>query len=450
MTGTRSQQIASLAGLAGQVGLFLLVAIATGCQAPAPPERIVLVVVDTLRRDHLGVYGAATPTPHIDRLARSGSVFQNAVSSFHATSMSMGALFTGRTPSLESGVGDTALAWTQESWCGLLRFSVAESACVPEELPILGEAMRRAGYQTIGVTPHPLTQRPLGFDRGFDHWLELEGSRGALLAFREKTRPRFAALRAGSAVNRKVAEALDQRTSDHFFLYVHYLDVHDWHMAGVPYARSVASADAAVGALLEELAARDLREGTALVLTSDHGEALGEEHFQPASLRHAGNPSFEPVLRVPLIVAGARPHLDPDTFLRTQDVFRLLIRLAGGEAPAQGFALAPDELLVTERLYRTYRRGRWKSFWLRGSNRIRLVDLAADPNERRDVAAEHPEVAEQHRRRVDELSQELGAPDRKLGEISPEHLERLRVLGYLEPAYRVDSVDSVDSVESVE
>lgn len=66
------------------------------------PERIVLIVVDTLRRDHVGVYGAERPTPNFDRIAASGTVFRNAFSSFHATSMSMGALFTGRTPSLES------------------------------------------------------------------------------------------------------------------------------------------------------------------------------------------------------------------------------------------------------------------------------------------------------------------------------------------------------------
>jgi arylsulfatase A-like enzyme len=418
---------------------ILVAAILCGCAAPEPPpERIVLVLVDTLRRDHVGAYGASAPTPHIDALARAGTVFENAVSSFHATSMSMGALFTGLTPSLESGRADAALDWTQQSWCGLARFAHSDTAsCLPAGLRTLGEVMREAGYATIGVTPHALTQRPLGFDRGFEDWEEIKvGARG-MLAFRPEKRPQFAALRSGDRVNRAVAEVLDRRRSDRFFLYVHYLDAHDWNLAGVPYAEAVAAADRAVGGLRELLESRGLWRGTAVVLTSDHGEALGEEHFQPASPRHAGNPAFEPVLRVPLIVSGATPDLAPDAFVRSEDVFRLLARLAGVE-PEETATLGDEELFVSERVYRTLRVGRWKSYWLRGSDRVRLVDLANDPQERRDVASEHLEIVEAHRARVDALSRELGAPERDVGEILPEHLERLRVLGYLEPAYEVE------------
>jgi hypothetical protein len=67
------------------------------------PEHVVLVVVDTLRRDHLSIYGAEIETPNIARLAARGAVVENALASFHQTTLSMGALFSGRTPSLESG-----------------------------------------------------------------------------------------------------------------------------------------------------------------------------------------------------------------------------------------------------------------------------------------------------------------------------------------------------------
>ena len=67
--------------------------------AVAAPERIILIVADTLRRDHLSPYGSELETPAVARLARRGQVFTNAVSSFHQTTMSMAALFTGRTPS---------------------------------------------------------------------------------------------------------------------------------------------------------------------------------------------------------------------------------------------------------------------------------------------------------------------------------------------------------------
>ncbi len=404
------------------------------------PERIVLIVVDTLRRDHVGVYGAERPTPNFDRIAASGTVFRNAFSSFHATSMSMGALFTGRTPSLESGRGDEALEWTPNAWCGMARFFGPEDdprACIPSALPVLGEALSDRGYWTLGVTPHDLIHRPFGFDRGFKAWVEVKLGHQGVFAFRRGTWPRFAAARSGERVNRAVIPALDARESDRFFLYVHYLDVHDWAMRGASYAEAVTAADAATGALLDALDARGLLEGTAVILTSDHGEAQGEQHYQPASPKHVGNPAFEPLLRVPLIIGGVDLEAEADDFLRSEDVFRLLLRLAGGGDDTQS-DLADDELFVTERVYRTFRRGRWKSFWLRGGDRVRLVDLEADPMEVNDLAANRRDVVEAHRERINELSRTLAAPDAEPAEMLPMHLERLRALGYLEPEYRVD------------
>ncbi len=88
--------------------LCLATGVACTPRAEGPP--IVLVVVDTLRRDHVSVYGGKAFTPNIDRLAARGQVFTNAVSSFHQTTMSMGSLFTGRTPSLATGRAETPLA----------------------------------------------------------------------------------------------------------------------------------------------------------------------------------------------------------------------------------------------------------------------------------------------------------------------------------------------------
>ena len=55
-----------------------------------------LIVADTLRRDALSPYGAKIATPNLQRLADEGVVFENAISSFHQTTMSMSALFTGQ------------------------------------------------------------------------------------------------------------------------------------------------------------------------------------------------------------------------------------------------------------------------------------------------------------------------------------------------------------------
>ncbi|MGH0030786.1 MAG: sulfatase [Myxococcota bacterium] len=417
------------------LGLLFL---ALGCSAPSdrvePPERIVLVVVDTLRRDHLGVYGGIAPTPHIDGLAANGTVFRRALAAFHSTPTSMGALFTGRSPSLE---GDgRVLVWNQHTWCGLARFADGErDACVPEGLPTLAERMRERGYWTAGVHSHPLLGRDAGFARGFQRWQELPGA-SRHLAFGAKNTPVFAAARAGRHVNAAVEETLDARPSDRFFLYVHYLDAHDWHLAHQPYTEAVTAADAVVGELLALLEERGLRDGSVIVLTSDHGESLGERHFQPPRARHAGNPSFETVLRVPLVVSDVRlPGADDP--IRGDELHGLLVRLAGGEVPAPD--VPPGEQLVTESRWRVYRSGRWKSYWPRTPGAPRLVDLSTDPEERHDVASEHPEVLAAHRRAIEGHVARLALAGKVDGDLDPEQRERLRALGYLEPAYDLDT-----------
>ena len=95
----------------------------------ATPERIILVVVDTLRADHLSPYSAKVSTPNIQAFAERGQVFTNVVSSFHQTTMSMASLFTGRTPSLESGHSQKTLDWTGRNWCGMRRFAPEISRC---------------------------------------------------------------------------------------------------------------------------------------------------------------------------------------------------------------------------------------------------------------------------------------------------------------------------------
>ena len=134
-----------------------------GCSGGGPQsaERVVLIVIDTLRRDQMSLYGGPAPTPRMEEFARSGVALDTAVSSFHQTSMSMGALFTGRTPSLESGSPERPLTWNASNWCGMARFaSDGDEACLPFDVDTLGEWMRRHGYWSAGIASNPLTFRP--------------------------------------------------------------------------------------------------------------------------------------------------------------------------------------------------------------------------------------------------------------------------------------------------
>ena len=236
-------------------------------------------------------------------------------------------------------------------------------------------------------------------------------------------------------MHRAAVTALARRPHDRFFLYVHYMDAHDFGYRDVGYAEAVAEVDAAVGALLAHLERLDLADDTVVVFTADHGEHLGERHPpMPRRVRrsHLGNPSYEELLQVPLIVAPVPP---PGAGLagvrRSQDLHRFLRRLAGAR-PGPTDPVGADELFLSERSYRTYVRGRFKSAFQRGSNRLVLFDLEADPGEQRDVADAHPEVVAAHRKRVAALSARLAAaPGARRGPTEADR-ERLRALGYLE------------------
>ena len=409
--------------------LCLATGVACTPRAEGPP--IVLVVVDTLRRDHVSVYGGKAFTPNIDRLAARGQVFTNAVSSFHQTTMSMGSLFTGRTPSLATGRAETPLAWTRFAWCGMARFAEdgGDDTCVPQGLTTLAERLRDHGYWTAGVVSNALLHRPYGYDQGFDRWVEVGPGEKSGLSSADRARQRTSA-----DVHPRVQELLAERPDDApLFLYVHYVDVHDWFFFGRKYAEAVVMFDRALGQLFHQLEEAGLFDTATIVLTADHGEMLGEVHPGFEVKRHYGNPSFEPVLRVPLIVAPATAE-PGDRLVRSQDLAGLILWIAGIDDRDDDASpdLAPDEVFLTEAHFRTYRRGRWKSTWRRESGEPVLFDLENDPEERRDVAAAEPDVVAAHRRRVDELTNAT-ATERDLGaKPTKEDEERLRALGYVE------------------
>ena len=416
------------------VALFCAL-LACAPRTPGPPKRLILIVIDTLRRDHLGVYGAPVPTPNIDALAARGQHFTNVVSSFHQTSMSMASLFTGRTPSVEAGDGRT-LSWNGHTWCGLVRLAQAPGSdpCIPPNVPTLAEALRDAGWSTIGVASNQFLYEPSGFSRGFEDWVEVDDRPPVAGAASRRNLVDARHSRTWQPVNRAVTLALNRRKSDHFFLYVHYIDVHDYNFEKLTYAAAVQVIDKGVGNLLEKLEAASLLEDAVVVLTSDHGERLGELHgFEgelPNTFGHFGNPSFQELLRIPLIVAPARFD-QPSKFLRSQDLFHLLLEIAGVERE-RALDVEPDELFVGELQYRTYRQGRWKSLVRRADGRHFLYDLDEDPLERDDLGAKFPMVTAAHDKRIEELTHSLAATRVPQRELSESERERLRTLGYLD------------------
>jgi membrane-anchored protein YejM (alkaline phosphatase superfamily) len=174
--------IATLAGLA---------ALALGLIEPRPRQpNVIIVMADTLRADHLSLFGYARETsPQITALARGGVAFSSAISQAPYTSKSIEALFTGDLPSPATAVSTRELPGWRET---------------------LAEHFRAAGYQTAGFSGNPLVSRATGHAQGFDEF-EMES-----LNYRPATDLFGAALDWLS----------EHDAAQPFFLYVHCMDVH--------------------------------------------------------------------------------------------------------------------------------------------------------------------------------------------------------------------------------
>ncbi len=220
---------------------------------------LLIITIDTLRADHLGIYGyTQTKTPNIDRLAEKGILFRNAYSHVPLTLPSHCSLFSGTLP-IFHGVRDNGYR-------------------LPSSTETLAEIFKKSGFQTAAfVGAFPLDSR-FGLNRGFDVYDDLYGSKNVIrdLSFVE---------RKAEDVNRNVFEWLARNREKKFFIWVHYFDPHAPYEPPSPfkeeyrgreYDGEIAYTDSAVGTLLQKLAQWKLMDTTLVILTADHGEALGE------------------------------------------------------------------------------------------------------------------------------------------------------------------------------
>ncbi|HZI63486.1 MAG TPA: sulfatase-like hydrolase/transferase, partial [Thermoanaerobaculia bacterium] len=171
-----------------------------------PPRNVVLVLVDTLRADHVGAYGYGRPTtPNFDAFAAQGILFERAWSQAACTFPSVNSLLTSRYPARFLGQPGGAMG-------------------IPPEQPALPEILGRAGYATAAVSASPIVRRTPtrfnpggGFGRGFERFDE------------------SCLWRDASCVTARARAELGQLRPP-FFLYLHYMDPHGPYQppAGAP------------------------------------------------------------------------------------------------------------------------------------------------------------------------------------------------------------------------
>jgi choline-sulfatase len=401
--------------------------------APSVAQNVLIVTIDTLRADHVGIYGASNvDTPNIDRLAHEGAWAVQADAQVPLTRPSHISLFSGLYPS-EHGVRDNV------------------SPTMRNDVPLLAPIFQRQGFATAAFIGSSVLDRQSGLARGFDTYSD-----------------RFAGnadQRTGDAVAAEAITWLKSPPKPNFFAWVHLYDPHAPYTPPEPYATryagrlydgEVAWCDALVGRIIGALTEAGRLDNTLVVVTSDHGEALGD-HGEDVH----GYFIYEATLRVPLVFRG--PGIKPGTRLsavaRTIDLFPTILDLAGldsrsysssGRSLLAGLRGDPmqDEPSFAESLVpllhygwsdlRAVRDGRWKYIL---APRPELYDLDADPRELRNVVDQQPARARAMRTGLEaQLREEKSTSqhNQQASGISPDLLERLGALGYVSPGGSAD------------
>lgn len=446
-----------MTGLRALVAPVVLLLCACGAGEPPPPsapfagQDCLVIVLDALHADHLGCYGGARETsPSIDALAERGLRFTQARSNSSWTLPSTATLFTGLY------VGTHGLTFDEQ----MVSMRLAEHA------DTLAEQFAAAGYETIHAGQNPFAGRAYGLDQGFSVYESyriwttdmIEGLERRLAAPRERPTFTYVHLRRPhtpyNAPERDQAlfvdpgyegavTGSDEEIADHNSG-EQPLDGADLAHLRDLYDANIHAADAWVARLLASVD----ESRTLIVLTSDHGEAVGQHDM----LGHNWH-TWEEYVHIPLILA--HPDLPRgavvDAPIATVDIMPTLVELFGLPAPGQAMQGRPlaQALLGTAAWPQgpVYLRGRtlngrheasvvdgrWKYTRVEPAGEDRLYDLVQDPEEQVDLAAEHPgEVV-----RLRELlvrwstSQQPGYASLADDELDEEALRQLEELGYV-------------------
>ena len=361
--------------------------------ADLPRPNVIVYLVDTLRADHLGVYGYDRDTsPVLDRWARGSTVFDNTYAPSSWTKPSMVTLFSGL-DAVSHGAED--------------RLDI-----IPADVLLLAERLQALGYSTFGAVTNPNVLPHWGFDRGFDIYRDLDSAGNGTPA---------------SRVTEFVEEHLDQLAhSQPFFLYLHVIDPHFPYQPPPPfdtrfprsrtfpanmsigrYDGEIAFVDAQFGRIVDLLEQRGLNDRSMTIFTSDHGEELWEH----GRLGH-GSTLYEEVMRVPLLIRfpkGRFAGIRVAARASLADVYPTVLRVLG-ELPGEGLDgrdLAP---MIRGSVTDTAERDLFLSLRTSGENghRVRgvlsgrfkylrrtrpeaneaLFDLVRDPAESKDISAD--------------------------------------------------------------
>jgi arylsulfatase A-like enzyme len=353
------------------------------CDRDAVPKpNVVWIVLDACRADHLSSYGYRRETsPNIDRLAKSGALFEENFSQAPNTLLSVPSYFTGRyVPALYQDPHHLGIWFLRQP--------------LPDE-KLASTIFSANGYVTAAFSGSPWYSARSRLGRSFDDFVRLERED-------DLSAVSFASL------NQRAFDWLEGHANDRFFLYLHAMDTHSPHPEGYTddrwlndslsadrkrhlrlwdsaklledgqtftveeqefleglYDGSLRVADAGVGALINKLESLALMESTVIVISSDHGELTGRDGL---TVGHPSRSRYDELFHVPLVLSGPGVPAGRRIQAMTEnaDILPTLVDLAklSTDARFDGTSLYPLVSGTTDRSPHEYLFARIESFVL--------------------------------------------------------------------------------------
>ncbi len=420
-------------------------------------RNVLLVTIDCLRADRLQEELAAGELPAFAQLAEGSLSFSSAFTVANTTDPSLTSMLTGLTPPshgvLENGWGLSA------------------------EIPTIASQLSSAGYDTAGVVSvDHLADEHSGLGRGFARYEDGGSTYDTIYPILSRIYDTktfntvFGAIknrgiggvtvkdllrrlgvirlheRPAKRVTADTIAAIDDLERP-FFTWTHYFDLHEPRNAPAAlrqdrdrYTAALHHVDAQLSELKAALDDRGLLDETLIVVTADHGEALGDHGYTGH-----GRTLYDEELHVPLLFAHpALPNRRVDPQVRTIDIVPTILSLleepalktdGTALASADGQVIEEDQRLVAQ-AYPPFgekyavRTPGWKFIDDRANEAVELYDLAADPDERTDVSDDHPEVVAELREAVSAWLD--AASDVEEQHVDEETEEMLADLGYVD------------------
>ena len=454
----------------------------TTSQAPASvpsslleKPNVILIMVDTLRADHLSCYGyKENNTPNIDRFASDSVLYKNTFGQSSWTKPQAATLLTSLYPSSHN--------------------TYLKPHILPDEIETLPEIMHSLGFYTLGIVNVIHFSTGFNFNQGFDRYNYLapdfffyakdSSSHLCLYNILRLIRARFLSKQKqvnhyyqdARVVNQLAFDWLEDVKDSRFFLFLHYMDPHDPYFAhpyngeGVArvstpnpnpdqaeeikqlYDGEVSYLDHHFGKLIDFLKEEGLYENTLIVFTSDHGE----EFFEHGGWWH-GLTLYDEQIYIPLMIKypeGQNRGIIKNEIVRTLDIAPTILDYINSKVPPtmQGSSLLKeyhlrspqDQMVFAEEnhennILQSVRSDTWKLIIAnqnnpRGLSPQELFNIAGDPEEKNNRAASEKEKTEQMEAEINsylDFARGQSAQE-KVGAIDQTTEDRLRALGYVD------------------